>query len=192
VSGWVADAVSKHLGIDAHAYQHSVDSDALRHIDKNHGKASREQSRGQIPVTDSDIHNLPQIVADPDEIHLGNKTHRGEHAVVYVKRMPDGTTIYVEEVHNKRKEFAAKTLWKGNPAGEDGSTISHALPPYARSGSGDAITVIKRPDSVNSQQDGSAVEGRSGNDAAPNKATRLDRNAGRDSSVVPPLLGQIS
>jgi len=49
---------------------------------------------------------------------------------------------------SKRKEFAAKTLWKGNPAGEDGSEISHALPPYAQSGSGDALTVVKRPTAV--------------------------------------------
>gem|GEM_PF-60872 len=168
VTGWVADAVSEHLGINAHDYHHSVDSDALRHIEKNHGKGMSEHARGQIPITDSDIHRLPQIVADPDEIWLGGKTHRGEYAVVNMRRIPDGTTIYVEEVHNKRKEFAAKTLWKGNPAGEDGSEISHALPPYAQSGSGDKLTVVKRPTAVKALGDCSAADRRGSIKSQPN------------------------
>jgi len=149
VTGWVAEEVSNVLKKDVSGYVHTIDDSAVRHILREHGQVNSEASRGQIAVTDADIKSIPQVVAAPDLIVLGNKTAGHKDAVVYVKQMPDGNVLYVQEVRTGREEFAATSLRK-HPATQDlGSLLRTAVPTYAQSDSGSAPTVVQAPRSVN-------------------------------------------
>lgn len=91
-------------------FNHTIDNSAIRHILKQHGSES-EEKRGQIPVTDDDFERISEIVANYDNVEPGN-TKGTNPTIVYSKTFEDGTTVYVEEKRNGKKELAAVTLWK--------------------------------------------------------------------------------
>lgn len=108
--GWLV-TVSKRLGLDIEGYKHIVDARNVRHILNRHGEGNETQ-KNQIPVTNQDIENIPNIVNTPDYLVYGTKTDNGKDGIGYLKTMPDGTTYYVEEVRDKEKQLAAKTMYK--------------------------------------------------------------------------------
>ena len=103
--------ISKRLGLDIEGYKHIVDARSIKHIFNRHGKGN-ELTDNQIPVTDKDIENIPNIVNSPDYLVYGTKTDNGRDGVGYLKTIPDGTTYYVEEIRDKEKQLAAKTMYK--------------------------------------------------------------------------------
>ena len=103
--------ISKRLGLDVAGYKHIVDARNIRHIINRHG-AGNERTNNQIPVTNQDIENIPNIVNSPDYLVYGTKTDSGRNGIGYLKTMPDGATYYVEEVRDKEKQLAAKTMYK--------------------------------------------------------------------------------
>jgi len=187
VADWVAEAVKSELGIDVSDYRHVLDGSAVRHITKRHSNPKTETKIGQIAITEADFKSLPQVVASPDRIILGEKTDQHKDAIIYIKRMPDGSILYIEEVRTGRGELASTSMRK-YPAARDLSSITATVPSYAQSDGGIlSPTVIDAPPAVKSAD--AHAEGRTGNDRAPNKAQVTDLNEGRDHSVVPPLLG---
>lgn len=111
VSEEVASLVREEAGIDVSGYRHVVDASALRHAIKAHSSEATEASRGQEPLTDDDFALIPEIVADPDAVESMGKDKIGRDLLRYRKRF-NGTTYYVEEVRTRRRELAAKTMWK--------------------------------------------------------------------------------
>ena len=91
-------------------YKHVIDNNAIRHTLNNHSGKSEEE-RGQIPVTESDFDRITDVVENYDSIAVDNGK-RGDINIRYSKTYADGTTIYVEEKRNKRKELAMVTMWK--------------------------------------------------------------------------------
>jgi len=112
VADWVAQAVQEKLGLDVSAYRHTLDGSAVRHILNKHGDSKVEEARGQIAVTDEDIQHLPTLVTAPDSIVLGTKTNGHKDQVAFIKRMPDGTSLYLEEVRQGRGALAAVSMRK--------------------------------------------------------------------------------
>lgn len=108
--GWLV-TISKRLGMDIEGYKHIVDARSIKHIFNRHGKGN-ELADNQIPVTDKDIENIPNIVNSPDYLVYGTKTDTGRDGVGYLKTISDGTTYYVEEIRDKEKQLAAKTMYK--------------------------------------------------------------------------------
>jgi hypothetical protein len=98
---------------DVSGWRHTIDADAVRHILKQHGETARETGRGQLPLTAADFDRVPDVLADPDAILPSEgRTRRGLPVVVYRKAFDDGTVIYIEEVRTRRRELAAKSMWK--------------------------------------------------------------------------------
>lgn len=91
-------------------YNHVIDNNAIRHTLKQHGGNS-ETKRGQVPINDSDFDKISDIVENYDGIKVENGK-RGDVNIIYSKTYNDGTTIFVEEKRDKRKELAAVTMWK--------------------------------------------------------------------------------
>ena len=91
-------------------YKHVIDNNAIRHTLNNHSGSS-EEKRGQIPVTESDFDRIEDVVENYDSIVVDNGK-RGNINILYSKTYADGTTIYIEEKRNKRKELAMVTMWK--------------------------------------------------------------------------------
>ena len=110
VKKWLV-TISSRFGLDVEGYKHIVDAQNIRHIFNRHGEGN-EQADNQIPVTDKDIANIPSIVNSPDYLVYGTKTDTGRDGIGYLKTIPDGTTYYVEEIRDKEKQLAAKTMYK--------------------------------------------------------------------------------
>ena len=103
------DLSAKGIEVDGD-YKHVIDNNAIRHALKNHG-GSREEKRGQIPITDDDFERIEDVVANYDTIEV-ETGKRGNDNIIYSKTYEDGTTIFVEEKRDGRKELAAVTMWK--------------------------------------------------------------------------------
>lgn len=111
VPQWLSDEAMKH-GLNIQGYEHAIDVSAIKHIKNIHGDEKKEKSRGQVTITDNDIQMVPLIVGNPDYIVFGAKNRQNNEAIVYVKKMNDGSVIFVEEMRTKRKTLSANTMWK--------------------------------------------------------------------------------
>ena len=98
-------------GLEVDGYNHVLDNSAIRHTLKQHGSED-EVKRGQIPITEEDFDRLPDVVENYDDVRVENGKRDNIDNIIYSKSYPDGTTIYVEEKRDKRKELAAVTMWK--------------------------------------------------------------------------------
>ena len=98
-------------GLEVDGYNHVLDNSAIRHTLKQHG-GEDEVKRGQIPITEEDFDRLPDVVENYDDVRVENGKRDNIDNIIYSKSYPDGTTIYVEEKRDKRKELAALTMWK--------------------------------------------------------------------------------
>lgn len=107
-------------------YNHVIDNNAIRHTLKQHGGNS-EIKRGQVPVNDSDFDKISDIVENYDDIKVENGK-RGDVNIIYSKTFNDGTTIFVEEKRDKRKELAAVTMWKMKNPILTGANSDNATP----------------------------------------------------------------
>ena len=69
--------------------------------------------RGQIAVVEDDFGKISDVVKRPDHAMIGAKRN-GKNVLYYVKKMEDGTTLYVEEVLNgaENKSLRSKTMLK--------------------------------------------------------------------------------
>ncbi|AOG22566.1 PLxRFG domain-containing protein [Acidovorax sp. RAC01] len=122
-------------------FTHAADMFAVRHALKRHGDAAVEAKQGQLPLGEADIAAVPKIIASADALILGAKTPRGQDIVGSLKRMPDGTVLYLEEVRSGRKTLAMTSMRK-YPGTTDFEAIKDRIvPSYARSDTGDVRIV---------------------------------------------------
>ncbi|MDR1529830.1 MAG: hypothetical protein LBS40_05465 [Burkholderiales bacterium] len=131
-------------------YMHAADVYGIRHIKESHGNAKKEISRGQLPVTDEDIQRIPEIVDSPDKIAIGAKSRIGREMVVYLKKMNDGTTLYMEEQRTGKKQLALQSMRKYPATMNDASKILKTVHLYARNDSGDGLIIVDMDKKVNS------------------------------------------
>lgn len=130
-------------------FTHSVDMFAVRHALNRHSDAKVEAKQGQLPLGDADVAAIPQVIASADALLLGAKTPRGQDIVGSLKRLPDGTVLYLEEVRSGRKTLAMTSMRK-YPGTTDFETIKNRIvPSYAQSDTGDARIVY--PDGPSGQ-----------------------------------------
>jgi len=141
---WLTDAAAMY-GLDIKGYQHVMDGSAVRHVLNRHGDAATEQSRGQLPIGPDDFDKIPDVIRSPDRIVLGTKTKGKRDQIGYIKRLADGTTLYLEEVRTGRKALATVSMRK-YPAARDFDAIAGTLPSNARSDGGNIPILVHPPD----------------------------------------------
>ena len=105
----IKELKQKGIEIDT-TYRHTLDNSAIRHSLKNHGN-KKEELRGQIPVTASDLMKIPEIISSYDSLTT-DKNQRGQDVIIYSKDMGNNLTLFVEEIRLKRHELAASTMYK--------------------------------------------------------------------------------
>lgn len=86
-------------------FTHTADMFAVRHTLNRHGDAKVEAKQGQLMIGDGDISAIPLVVNAPDALLLGAKIPRGQDIVGSLKRLPDGTVLYLEEVRSGRRHW---------------------------------------------------------------------------------------
>lgn len=104
---------AKETGIDIKDFEHEISNYFQNHVLKEHGNPEREKARGQIAINEDDFEKIAGIVKNPDYAMIGAKRD-GKDILFYVKKMDDGTTIYVENVTNNKdsKGLLGKTMFK--------------------------------------------------------------------------------
>ncbi len=111
---------AKDNGYDLSDYNHELDVSGTRHTIKQHGNVKKEESRGQIPITDADFERIPDIIYDYDNVEFGEEDSKGTPLIKYHKKFDDGTSIYVEEIRTKHKKLTIKTMYKTKKASNSG------------------------------------------------------------------------
>jgi hypothetical protein len=156
---WLISAASD-SGISIDGMAHTIDTSAIRHIIAQHGSDAKEQRRGQVGVSESDLKNIPEVVSAPDSVIFGAMNSRGQDLIAYVKKMIDGTTLYVEEVRVGRGRLAAISMRKYSGT-IDATRIAATLDPHAQSASRSNIKIVDGPQQGNGfQQSTSTPRGR--------------------------------
>lgn len=111
----VADVVKKAIGLDVSSFDHTVDNYAMRHAMERHKDS-------QIPLKADDFKLIPDIIKNADSIEYSDKDGG---AIVYAKKYGD-RIIYLEEIRNKRRELAMKTMyWQPAKNSTTGSANPH-------------------------------------------------------------------
>lgn len=123
-------------------FEHAADMFAVRHALNRHSDPKVEQSRGQVAITDDDVAQIADAIAAPTAYVLGGKTPRGQDVVGTIKRLKDGTLLYLEEVRTGHKTLAMTSMRK-YPGTTDFDTIANSvLPSNAQSDTGDVRIVL--------------------------------------------------
>jgi len=109
---WLIEAAAA-IGLDFSGLTHEITDDFITHCKKKHGNEKVEKSRGQLPIADTDIELIPEIVKNPDCVIIGIKKY-GQTLNAYLKGEAIGAVIYNEEVLNskKNKSLRSKTMYK--------------------------------------------------------------------------------
>ncbi len=144
IDPWIVDAAKTH-GLDIRGYNHVIDGSAVRHTLNRHGDAEIEASRGQLPISDADFDNILDVIRSPEQVILGTKTRGKRDQIGYIKRLEDGTTLYLEEARTGKKVLATVSMRK-YPAAKDFDAITGTLPSNARSDGGNKTIVVRPPD----------------------------------------------
>ena len=128
-------------GVDLSEFSHAIDTYAIQHTMENHGEHAGEKLRGQLPVTEDDLLSIPEVVTTPDAIRVGQKNRIGRSLISYVKHMPDGTTILVEEIRTGKKQLALQSLWR-YPGTRDADALLRDSELYGRTDTGDVSIIV--------------------------------------------------
>lgn len=132
------------LGAHLGSFSHSVDQSALNHIQSLHGTEATELARGQLPVRDTDIAQIPEIVKNYDSVRFDLVSKLGRPMVAYAKNTPDGALLYFEEAHNKRHDLAALSM-RRYPATSDAKDILRNVTLYVQNDSEHKPIIGKPP-----------------------------------------------
>ena len=142
-SAWLIEQAAAN-GLSIEGLTHTVDTSAVRHMLNRHTNERIEASRGQIALTDDDFLSIPSVVANPDFVAFGLKNARGQDVIAYAKHMPDGTTLYFEEVREPAGQLAAASM-RRFPGTNDARRLSAILAPHVRNASQGAPNIIEVP-----------------------------------------------
>jgi len=142
--------IAKAHGYNIDGYSHSLDNYFINHQRKQHGDAKKEANRGQIAITDDDIRNIPNVLANPDFIIYGSKVKNGNPAITFVQNQ-ENATVFVEEVRTGKKRLSAQTIYK-TARTFDVSSIKDARELYAQSDPSTISIVDVKNEIVNSER----------------------------------------
>ena len=170
VSAWFRNAAAKQ-GLALDGYTATVDTSSVRHVMHEHGDAVIEAARGQVPITEADLEALPHVLATAEKIVFGLKNRRDQDEVVFLKVLPDGSTLIVTEVRTGRHELALASIRKYPGTMNIGNVLS-TLDPNARSDTGDGISIVDRPADVTLLDDVARPESSPANTITSGAATR--------------------
>jgi hypothetical protein len=101
-----------------------------------------------IAVTDEDFKRIPEIISVPDKVVFGTKNRIGRDQVGYIKVLPDGSTLYLEEIRTGKGELAAQAM-RRYPATMNAESILSALNPNAQGDSMNKLIVEDKPSDSN-------------------------------------------
>jgi len=95
---WLVNGYQKEVGRNIRKFKHQTTTNSKNHVHNQHGDPVVEQARRQKAITNTDYNKIPTVTDDPDRACIGALDKDGNEFVLYSKKMPDGTIVYVENV----------------------------------------------------------------------------------------------
>lgn len=96
-------------GIDIKGYSIVLHSDNVFKIFRDYD-TGMEYQRGQIPITVKELMEIPNIIANADQIEKAGSTDHGKPAIQFIKNI-NGKNAVVEYVSDKRRMLYTQTMW---------------------------------------------------------------------------------
>ena len=165
------------------SFTHTADLSAVRHALNSQGNAKRELARGQVPITDAEIAQIPEIVSKPDTYILGAKSKIGRELIGYVEVLSDGTTLYIEEVRTGKDRLAMTSIRK-YPAAKNASESIQTVLLNVRNDGGEVHIVY--PHWPSGQAEKAAAMGNNGGFDQTNPDFRFSRTPAAGSTGADP------
>ena len=112
----------KETGIDVHGFGHALDGSGVHHILGRHGEngTALKDFPNQIPLTTEDFKQLPDILANPDSIELGEQSDNGNERLILKKKI-NGHFITIEEVRDRYGKLIPVTMRKESVQNKNGA-----------------------------------------------------------------------
>jgi len=110
VSDKEAQRMKKDIGLDVGGAARFINEQYIRHAMVAHGEHG-ETRKGQVPITKTDIENIPEYIRTADKISLEGKTRQGLIVIRYQKRV-NGHIVILEECRKRNKVLDFRTMWK--------------------------------------------------------------------------------
>ena len=148
VSNTLSNLARQNINMDLAEYNHNIDTSSINHIFKNHGDVAKEERRGQIAVTKDDLKNIPNIVYNWDFIAFGGKNKHNQDVIIYGKNMPDGSSVYIEEIRTGRKTLTTNTLIKYK-TGVNSNSFAARIGNNVRNNTSHIKIISKKDENVN-------------------------------------------
>lgn len=113
----VVNKVKQLYGIDISGRNHILSDYDIRHMIKQHGNPTLEQSKGQIAITTKDIEKIPDILNNYNQIEKGSInnnsiTGKSSNSIRYIKQYTNNAIYVVEVVPETGNTLQIKTMWK--------------------------------------------------------------------------------
>lgn len=134
----VSEKIKNILGINTNNYNISLRADTIKHILKKHGNTKTEVSRGQLPITEQDILNIPNIVNDFDNVKSSGISNNNKPSITFEKNL-NGNTIVVTYISDKHHNLEVQTMYKfknNKGASATGTNATNALVTTSKTNSG--------------------------------------------------------
>lgn len=119
----LANRIKDNIGINLNEYNISLQSNAIRHILKNHSNEKIECSRGQVAIKIDDFKLIPEIILSFDLIKYVGLTEYQNSAFILQKKI--GHFYYlVSYISNKNHNLEIKTMWKIKAKKKNSAAVS--------------------------------------------------------------------
>ena len=112
VEKWLVDEARK-VGLDIEGFEHQITNEFVNHVINRHGNDKSEAAYGQVAIRQGDFDKIPELVKEPDFMVIGAR-RKEKDILIYTKKMPDGTTFYLEEIlkGKNNRVLRGKTMYK--------------------------------------------------------------------------------
>jgi thioredoxin-related protein len=101
--------MGEQFGKDLSEYVFQIDMYAIRHIFKEHSDTKKEESRGQIAITEKDILLIFDVLSDPDLFFYDGKSRLGKDIFVFQKII-DNRYVVIKEIREGKKKIALHSM----------------------------------------------------------------------------------
>lgn len=107
----IASKIKLKIGIDVLNYNISLQTNAVKHILKNHGNCNLEIMRGQVAINANDFKIIPRVILNYDKLQKTGVVENNNLAIIF-KKLDIYNYFLVCYISNKNHNLEVKTMWK--------------------------------------------------------------------------------
>ena len=118
-----AENIHRFISLNLKGFRHLLLDSDIRHIRNTHGANAKKIRADEVRLTDEDFYRIPDILANPDNVTVGNRSSNGDATLRFEKNKNDGTVTIVETIMSD-KTLRVKTMWKDKYEGHSANIVN--------------------------------------------------------------------